>query len=306
MKKMDNILYIKLFSKYNELFSNAWNRRLESGSDSEAHNRQVANMQNEVYNDIQHWHEMPIAKEMPDMTADSVLAKIIDIRGAVELAEYAAVFCVDDMPDVVKFKLASFGMPICKAILEDVLARDWESRQISETDEQEADQDQIISASCMNLLGGWSYAAGFEPILEKFAGLTLPLERIAEEVRAYAIGLDPAPAGLIAGYLESSLMRISDLNPACEYLLITLTDIGKDHPDNQIFNCLKDCFRRMSNKAIGAICLGDYGDGRAIPALRGWLEKNPQIRDRQVHSEILSAIKRLGGVISDLSKPLCN
>ncbi|NLM15175.1 MAG: hypothetical protein GX218_04890, partial [Clostridiaceae bacterium] len=45
---------------------------------------------------------------------------------------------------------------------------------------------------------------------------------------------------------------------------------------------------------------GDYGDGRGIPVLKGWLDRNPAFQDNQTISEILSAIKRLGGEIDDI------
>ena len=41
-----------------------------------------------------------------------------------------------------------------------------------------------------------------------------------------------------------------------------------------VYACIKDTFIKMDDKIIGAICIGDLGDGRAIPFLRGYVEKN--------------------------------
>jgi len=56
----------------------------------------------------------------------------------------------------------------------------------------------------------------------------------------------------------------------------------------------------MSNKVLGAACLAAYGDGRAIPALRGYIEKNRNTIDSVTFFEIKGAIEKLGGNADDL------
>jgi hypothetical protein len=104
--------------------------------------------------------------------------------------------------------------------------------------------------------------------------------------------------------LTTTLDAHSDLNTACEYLLIALTDIGKTCHSDEIYSCLKACFRKMSNKVIGAICIGDYGDSKGVQVLKGWLDRHSEENDRQLISETLSSIKRLGGDISDVQNRL--
>ena len=88
-----------------------------------------------------------------------------------------------------------------------------------------------------------------------------------------------------------------------EYVIIALTEVGRVKPSDSIFLCLRECFRKMERKVIGAICLGDYGDGRAIPALKGFIDRHSDHIDRQLFYEILSSIKRLGGNVSDIHDP---
>ena len=59
----------------------------------------------------------------------------------------------------------------------------------------------------------------------------------------------------------------------------------------------------MEHKVIAAICLGDYGDGRAVPLLKSYLDRHIREIDRQFFYETISAIKRLGGDISDIQDP---
>ena len=59
----------------------------------------------------------------------------------------------------------------------------------------------------------------------------------------------------------------------------------------------------MDHKVIASICHGDYGDGRAVPLLKGYLDRHVHEIDRQFFYETLSAIKRLGGDITDIEDP---
>jgi hypothetical protein len=87
-----------------------------------------------------------------------------------------------------------------------------------------------------------------------------------------------------------------------EYLIMALSEAGKDNKSDFLYKCLKDSFRRMENKVIGALCLAGYGDGRAIPALRGYIIKNHATMDRNTFGDFLWAIKELGGEIQDLKQ----
>ena len=58
----------------------------------------------------------------------------------------------------------------------------------------------------------------------------------------------------------------------------------------------------MPEKLIAVICLGDYGDGRAVPLLRAFFEQHATILDKALQAETLSSIKRLGGQIEDLRR----
>jgi hypothetical protein len=87
-----------------------------------------------------------------------------------------------------------------------------------------------------------------------------------------------------------------------EYLLMVLAAVGSTNKSDRVFRCLKSLFLRMDNKLLGASCLGEYGDGRAIPALRGFVEKNLKQLDRETFFEINSAVRKLGGSMEDITR----
>jgi hypothetical protein len=292
-----NDLYRKMFDKYNDVFDKACQVLVDG---SEQVDTQSPEFLNSVHNSIQNWTELPLEAKHPQVTGSSVINAIKSLEEAVLLAENAAAFCDDEIPDIVKVKLGSFGQAVPKAILISALDKDWEAEQAKVQDKAGGSlprkYDAVISASFLRLLSEWQCLDCVGRILEKFLLLGEPSELVAESVRSFLASLDPAPVEAVVSRLDEAA-RQAEYKPAHEYLLIALTDIGKICPDDRIYRCLRESFRKMKNKAIGAICLGDYGDGRAVPVLRGWLDQNPDLADRQIFYEVISAIRRLGGTV---------
>jgi len=85
-----------------------------------------------------------------------------------------------------------------------------------------------------------------------------------------------------------------------EHLLICVAEISKEHQSDEIFYFLKNAFRVVSNLKLVVEVLGDYGDGRAIPLLRGFILKNIKEMDQATFNHMRAVIKKLGGEINDL------
>lgn len=85
-----------------------------------------------------------------------------------------------------------------------------------------------------------------------------------------------------------------------EHLLMCIAEISKDNPSDEMFYFLKNAFRVVSNLKLAVEVLGDYGDGRAIPLLRGYILKNVKEMDKSTFNHMRAVIKKLGGEIDDL------
>lgn len=85
-----------------------------------------------------------------------------------------------------------------------------------------------------------------------------------------------------------------------EHLLTCVAEISKEHKSDEIFYFLKNAFRVVSNLKLAVEVLGDYGDGRAIPFLRGYILKNINEMDKATFNHMRAVIKKLGGDIKDL------
>lgn len=85
-----------------------------------------------------------------------------------------------------------------------------------------------------------------------------------------------------------------------EHLLTCVAEISRDNQSDEIFYFLRHAFRVVSNLKLAVEVLGDYGDGRAIPLLRGYILKNIKEIDRSTFNHVRAVIKKLGGEIDDL------
>jgi len=303
MYQSEDKKYQRFFQAYNEQFASMCDLAISQyGRDT---GREWAggdgSLRNAVQNNMQEWFSRPFAPEYPGLTGDQLIDGLASPADAIKFAAFAAACCDDELPDPIRVKLGSFGPDIGEKILTSIDRSVWEN---DENRTVEDEQAVAIGAAFLKLLGDWENADGLAAVLDGFTALNQPDERIADAIRYYIVALDGQAILPVMDLIGQELERQQDLRPAAEYLLIALTDLGKTEPSDELFSCLRSCFRKMNHKTIGAICLGDYGDGRGIAVLKGWLDSHPEIRDRQLIGEILSSIRRLGGDISDLQHRL--
>jgi hypothetical protein len=289
----------QMFEFYNRVFAQAYDKALnedETYQNAGAANAEE-NLRNEVCNSIQHWHELPLTDDASGLTGGEVIDRVATLDNALDLARYAAAYCDDEFPDLVKVKLSTFGQPLIDGLLSFVLAVDFT---VPADDMRDEHLDLAIAAEYLKLLGDWQCAGCLRPVVAKFFESAQPNEMLADAVRFFLSRVGETAIPVLLDSITTRLASGSGLDTAGEYLLIALTDLGQEYPSEAVYACLRDAFRKMEHKAIGAICLGDYGDGRGVTVLRGYLERHPELDDRQVIGEILSAIKRLGGETADL------
>jgi len=301
MVQVKSGIYYQLIISYNAEFAKAYDQALAETAGGTPESIDEEMVGNIVSNTMQGWYQKPIPGLEPAMTADGIIDKISSLDEAIELTACAAVYCDDVIPDRIRIKLGSFGTAAVAALEKLILDEVWESR--SETSEA-AEFSVAIIASFIRLLADWQCFENDHRLLAHFVATNQPDERIADAMRYYLVASGRQVTPALIQNLRKHLEQDGEAAPAFEYLLIALTDIGKESPEEAIFSCLRDCFKKMKNKVIAAICLGDYGDGRGVQVLKGWLDRHPEEHDRQLISEMLSSIRRLGGDITDVQNRL--
>lgn len=217
------------------------------------------------------------------------LNSIDNLDTLVEMFREGAVICDDSLPGIFLDKLQSFGDAAIDALTAFCLDR-------SLLDESETSF--MVPLMAVQVLGEWK-VAGAAGILTGMFDYNGEVSDLLYEKAGMALSKIGKPA--IDSIIKAIESGEAD-SPRNEYLLQALADAARGSGSETAYRCLKNAFLGMTNKSIGAYCLGNYGDGRAIPALRGYLVKNRDSVDKDTFYDIVSAIERLGGNTDDLGR----
>ena len=236
---------------------------------------------------------------LDDVTGEEFLS-------AMDMDTALAAFCesaklIDDeaTPYPLVERLKSFGDPACEWLLKMVLDNSWEPAEGEDENEFFVKFQPCVAA--IRIFGAAKYEPAMEPVLTRFCSFASTQEYIADSVKVMMLGLeDKAVPVLIDFMLERS---DEDITGPYEDMMIMLTSVGIKNQQNEIYQALRAGFRRMKNKVIAVICIGDYGDPRGIALLKGYLDRTVHTIDRETFYEALSAIRRLGGEINDIQDP---
>lgn len=216
---------------------------------------------------------------------------IDSLNELIELFKKASKICDIDVPEVLIRRLNSFGNDFIEQLIQ--LA--------SSPSLIKDDEEMLISLMAIRFLGRLKAKNAVEMLLNLLYDVSSKNESIIEEINSAIINIGDAS---VEGILNK-LINIKEIGDIEEYLLYSLVKIGITIRENSnyqdIYACIKDTFIKMDNKIIGAICIGDLGDGRAIPFLRGYVEKNIDLINYNTFCEIKAAVHKLGGNMDDIN-----
>lgn len=277
-----------LFESYNMAVEQSYNKIFESNKSHELLNIEDENIKNQVASDLKQWGNTPM-EELAGVSPAEYFNNIQDMAQLIELFTVAAKLCDNDIPDPLTDRLMAFNEDAVKGLLALI------------TDESilNDDEEQIISLMAIRTIGKWKAVSSLEALIGLLYNLSEDDEIVVEEICSALVQFGDNAANRIIDILnQNNIERLE------EYLLETLVKIGVTIKDRNlydlIFRTIKNTFNKMENKLFGAICLGDFGDGRAIPALRGFVEKNKDSIDYDTFLEIKSSVHRLGGSMEDI------
>lgn len=174
-------------------------------------------------------------------------------------------------------------------------------------EEELKDEDKIFELeftkvkACLELLIELRDGSLIAAILDRFLSYPETRDFVADSIAGYVEAFPEVSVPFIIDKLDSN--SDTGLTGPFEDLVIILSRIGKNQPSEDIYMALKHAFRYMTNKIYAVICLMEYGDGRAIPMLKGYVNRNKDTIERDLFYEIMSAVQNLGGDISDIEDP---
>ncbi len=267
---------------YNLAIDTGFNSYLDEHATSE--NCEIKVDEEKLIADIEHKWLNTKLPELDNQTPGDYIGAISNLDGLVEFfIEIASVSDVG-VPDLLIERLKEHGKPAAGKLFDFV--KNWlESK----------DPGKVLAVSQA------VYAIGclrFEEYKEKLIGLLLECfkdDLISEAVCAAIVEYDVT--------ILEDLMKTfhgTQQPEVQEHLLTCVAEISRENQSDEVFYFLKNAFRVVSNLKLAVEVLGDYGDGRAIPLLRGYILKNVKELDKSTFNHIRAVIKKLGGDIDDL------
>ncbi|MCX7921063.1 MAG: hypothetical protein N3B21_03435 [Clostridia bacterium] len=276
-----------LFESYNMVVEESYNKIFESCSKEE----DILKIKDEsivehLKKDIDIWEDVPIS-DLNGMSPRAFIESIEGYEAVVELFLLGAKLTDRDLPEIFLEKLRSYGDKAIEKLVE--FATD--NSMISNEDTV------YIPVMAVRILGKWKVENSVGKLIKTLYNCEEDSELIMEEIVDAFVSIGEASIEPILHKVENA----GNIGYVEEYLLNALSILGKKYKSDKLFKCLKSAFLGMDNKVLGAVYLGEYGDGKAIPALRGYIEKNIRHIDYETFAEIKATIQKLGGDISDLN-----
>lgn len=281
--------------KYTEIFFESYNRAVAAAYDAclklteSDFVRENVDRENELHIYLQNghkkWLDTPL-EELDKKTPAEYMETVKSLNTLSKMFTFGAVACDEDLPEIFLDKFMSYGESAIDVLLE-IAAQNCAN---------DSEEGFLAPLMAVKVLGAWKVERAVEPLIKLLDAEGEVYDLMYETVRDALVKIgDPALDGIF-----SALDSEKHSQTTVEYLIMALTDIGRKNRCDEIYLHLKKAFMEMEQKLVAANCLGNYGDGRVIPALRGYLEKNRQTLDKDTFYEIVSAIKHLGGRTDDL------
>lgn len=224
---------------------------------------------------------------------------LTNVDEAMEVFRIAAEVSDVGPPKDLTDRVFSLGEDAVDKMIALSLSLDWAVAPGADT----LDERDILSpcTSAIRALGENHTEKSILPILNRYCQTKSPDDYISDVISGYLVNMGNLVTGELISRIDSA--EILPANGPEEDLMVALAKIGAGHRSEAVFQSLRGAFRKIERKVIGALCLGDYGDGRAVPLLKGYLDRNLHTVSREMFYETLTVIRKLGGDINDIQDP---
>lgn len=229
------------------------------------------------------WADTPV-EELNGSTPSELISGMENFADVFDLYLYMAEHTDEEVPPVVIKRLKDFSNEAVPALAD--LAN-------SCLNNGNTDIDFIAAVSALGKIGN-------KDSIDKLINLAYSMNEKNLDLDYVEEALRHAGSGTIEPILE--ILDKGEMGKVEKMLLYVLASVGANHKDDRIYRLLRSAFRTMDDKMLAVNCLNEYGDGRAIPMLRGYLERNSKL-EKNLYFEIVGTIRNLGGITDDLLKP---
>lgn len=268
-------------ASYNKAIEDGFNAYLEKNATSEKCDLRID--EGKLINEIEgKWLDKTI--EGMGTTARQYIESIDGFEDVIDFfIEFAELSDVG-VPDIVLDKLKKYPKEASDKLFSFVL----------DIFDQQKPENNIAASQAVYAIGSLG-TPEYSKLLPQLLNKTYDNEMLSESVCA-AISEYGADAldDIIEAYGNSTNNEVK------QYLLTCVVEATREQKSDKAFYFLKEAFRQSGNIQVELEVLGDYGDSRAIPMLRGYVQKNREQLSKQILNNFLAVIKKLGGDIDDL------
>ena len=219
-----------------------------------------------------------------------------------ETMEYAALNLDRGVPQSLTESMATWSdrervIEYCGNVIGDAA---WTEEELKDEDSVFEIEFQKVRAA-LDVLCTMEEPVYIKAILDRFMSYPKVRDFVAESISEY---IEAFPQVSVPMLIEELEMHTEDgMTGPCEDLVIMLAAIGKEYKSDEIYDELRRAFRFMENKLYAVICLADYGDDRAVKMFKNYINRNQDNISRELFYEMMSAIQKLGGDITDINDP---
>ena len=240
-----------------------------------------------------------------------------DLLGGKSMNEYFRGLSFEELTEILEYCATELDRGVPDSVTEALSkipdsgkVRDYAIKTVNDAawvDEELKDEDKLFEiefqkvVACLKVLADMKDGSLVQVVLDRFMSYPGTRDFVADSIAGYIESFPETAVPLLISRLEEN--KEDGLQGPCEDLVIILTNIGKKEASDQIYDALRMSFRYMKNKIYAVICLADYGDKRAVPMLKTYINRHQSTIDRDLFYEMMSAIQNLGGDISDISDP---
>ena len=256
------------------------------------------------------------AKEETEKAKKALESEPDEKLGGKSLREFFDGLTLEEKEEALEYGAVTLDCGVPESLIASLAAEDRESVRdycstvignSAWTEEELDDQDKLFEIeyqkvkACLDVLIEMKEFCFVKAVLDRFMSYHQTKEFVAESIKDYVVGAAEVSVPILMDIIEENLE--DGLEGPSEDIVIMLAEIGMAQPSEEIYQTLRHAFRAMTNKIYAVICLAEYGDDRAVPLMKNYINRHQDSIDRDLFYEMMSAIQKLGGDISDINDP---
>ncbi|WP_024832269.1 hypothetical protein [Ruminiclostridium josui] len=280
----------------NWIITNSYNKAIEEGFNqyldekAAVENSEIKIDEELLITDIERKWLATGLQEMDGMTPGEFINSLSSLNELLELFLIIANDSDVGVPDILIEKFKCYGGKAASEKLFDYVNSSLSSKDKNKDDIYPAVSQAVYAIGCLQ---EEEYKQKLITLLIENKQVEMISEAICAAIVAYGVSI-----------LDNVINAFdtTDDQTAKEHFLVCVAEICNDnkYKSDEVFYFMKNAFRTISNLNLIVEILGDYGDGRAIPLLRGYVLKNIDKIDSATFNHMRAIIKKLGGEIDDL------